>query len=101
MSLSVFGGAEGGDGAGAGGPVSVDCHTLPITFVLFSEDGTRFVTCSVDKTATVYTVGAGCTLAAWKMLSGHKEAVTSAAFSPKEKHIIATSSHDKTGEKRE
>ena len=77
----------------------VDVHSMPITFVLFSDDGSRFVSCSVDRTAIVYKVGAGCTFQASRTLVGHKDSVTSAAFSPKDKHIVATSSQDKTGQR--
>jgi WD40 repeat protein len=75
----------------------VTVHTLAVVYVGVSPDGLRIVSCSRDKTAIVYTISQDGVLQASKTLAGHKDAVTSAAFSPKEKSVLATSSQDRSG----
>ena len=51
----------------------------------------------MDKTAVIYTTQHDGLLHVHAVLVGHKDGVTSAAFSPKEKNMMATSSLDRTG----
>jgi len=53
--------------------------------VVFSSDGARIVTASVDGTARVWDAGSGRVIA---VLSGHANAVRSAAFSPDGSRVI-------------
>ena len=59
---------------------------------MFSPDGRRIVTASLDRTARVWNTASGQLLAT---LQGHTDAVGSAEFSPDGQRIV-TASADKT-----
>jgi WD40 repeat protein len=67
-------------------------HTDAVTSVAFSPDGTRILTGSSDKTARLWDVATGKTVAT---LDGHTSGVSLVAFSPDGARIL-TGSWDKT-----
>ena len=67
-------------------------HTAPIGKALFSPDGKRILTSSMDRTARVWDVASGEEIASFR---GHEDVVNSATFSP-DGMLILTTSWDKT-----
>jgi WD40 repeat protein len=67
-------------------------HSDFLRSAVYSPDGMRIVTASLDKTARIWDARTGKQLA---VLSGHGDRVNSAAYSPDGTHII-TASSDKT-----
>lgn len=67
-------------------------HTAQVVSAAFSPNGKSIVTASVDKTARVWEIESGKTIAE---LRGHERKVNTAEFSPDGK-VIVTASEDKT-----
>jgi WD40 repeat protein len=63
-------------------------HAYPVTSAAFSQDGSRIVTASSDKTARLWDAATGKEIA---VLRG-QDAVASAAFSPDGFRIVTASS---------
>jgi WD40 repeat protein len=74
-------------------------HPLPapISSLVLDREGRLIVACLQDKTAVLCSLGSSGELVSSKVFAGHKDVVTSAAFSPKERSLLVTGSLDKTG----
>jgi len=70
------------------GETEADRHTAGINTARFSPNGNLAVTASPDKTARVWNVDTGASVA---VLRGHDEYVTDAAFSPNGRFVVTAS----------
>jgi WD40 repeat protein len=67
-------------------------HSLGVLSVVYSPDGTKIISGSVDKTIKIWDANTGICL---QTLEGHSSNVYSVAYSPDDKRIVSGSA-DKT-----
>ncbi len=68
--------------------VALDGHFGTLTTARFSNDGSRILTASADRTAKIFDAYTGTVLQSFE---GHGNVVSSAVFSPDEKRVLTTS----------